>query len=59
MIDSTERQAAIRQMFPDLSEEKRREVQEALDSYCEVVLHIYERMERERRQRFDDPAHPS
>jgi len=46
-------------MFPDLSEEKRREVQEALDGYCEIVLRIYERMERERRQRFDDPAHPS
>jgi hypothetical protein len=59
MIETSERQAAIRTMFPDLSEEKRLEVQEVLDGYCEILLRIYERLERERKEHFDDSARPS
>jgi hypothetical protein len=41
-------------LFPDLQEKQLHEVRETLDEYCELLLQIFERLERERRQGFDD-----
>ncbi len=47
----------IKELFPNLSEKDLSEVGEALDGYCEIILRIFERLERERH--FDDGASAS
>ena len=44
----------IADLFPDLSENQLKEVRETLDRYCELLFQIFERLERERRNTFDD-----
>jgi hypothetical protein len=34
--------------FPSLPEERREEVRDFLDGYCEIALQVFERLERER-----------
>jgi hypothetical protein len=45
MEASIHKKPAIRNFFPDLSEEQRAEIEEFLDAYCEIVLEICERRE--------------
>lgn len=44
----------VSDLFPDLPESQRNEVRQTLDEYCQLLLTIFERLERERRQSFDD-----
>jgi hypothetical protein len=43
-------------LFPGLSETELKEAQEALDGYAGIVLQIFTRLERERREPFDGPT---
>jgi len=43
----------MRGLFPDLSEEQLKEVEETFHGYLEVAWRIYERVERERPEVFD------
>jgi len=43
----------VSELFPDLPESELNEVRETLDDYCKLLLTIFERLERERRQSFD------
>jgi len=45
---------SVSDLFPDLPEPQLSEVRETLDQYCQLLLTIFERMERERRHSFDD-----
>lgn len=45
----------LKKLYPDLSDDERAEVREFLNAYCELVLRICEREERERRGLFDAP----
>ena len=45
--EKTEREIAIRELFPQLTEDKLQEVGDFLDGYCEILLGIYERMVRD------------
>jgi hypothetical protein len=49
----------IRDLFPDLTEEQLKEVEETLHGYLEVALRIYERLEREHPEVFDRLKGPS
>lgn len=48
----------IRDLFPDLSEEQLKEVEETFHGYLEAVWRIYERLERERPEVFDKLEYP-
>ena len=54
-----EKTPTIRDLFPDLSEEKLKEVEETFHGYLEVAWQIYERLERERPEVFDRLKSPS
>ncbi len=56
-----EKQAAItiRDLFPDLSEETLKEVEETFHGYLEVAWEIYEEVKRERPEIFDKPKRSS
>jgi hypothetical protein len=43
-------------LFPSLPENRREEMRDFLDGYCEIALQVFERMERERRSSID-PSH--
>ena len=47
------KQLTIRDLFPDLSEEQLKEVEETFHGYLEVVWEIYEEVKRERPEAFD------
>jgi hypothetical protein len=53
---SEPKKITVADLFPSLSESEVKEVQEALDAYSDLALQIYIRLERERRERFDDPS---
>jgi hypothetical protein len=40
-------------IFPSLPEDRREEMRDFLDGYCEVALQVFERLERERRASID------
>lgn len=44
---------SLRDLFPGLSEEQLKEVEEAFLGYLEIAWRIYERLERERPEFFD------
>lgn len=44
----------ISELFPDISTDEQGAVQETLDTYCQLLLRIFERLERERGADFDD-----
>ena len=46
----------ISELFPNLPVTEQQAVQETLDAYCELLLQIFERLERERAGDFDDPC---
>ncbi len=50
------KQLTIRDLFPDLSEEQLKEVEETFHGYLEVVWEIYEEVKRERPEVFDTPG---
>jgi hypothetical protein len=50
----TEKEAHLRELFPNLTEQEFVEVRDLLHSYCEILLRIFTRLEQERRQDFDD-----
>jgi hypothetical protein len=56
---SKQEEPSLRDLFPDLSEEQRNEVEETFHAYLEVAWRIYERLERERPEVFDRLKHPS
>ena len=35
-------------LFPSLPEDRREEMRDFLDEYCEIALQVFERLERER-----------
>ena len=43
----------VSELFPDLPEDQLAEVRETLDGYCQLLLQIFDRLERERRRHFD------
>ena len=46
-------QIELGQLLPSLPEDRREEMRDFLDGYCEIALQIFERMERERRSSID------
>jgi hypothetical protein len=56
---SKEKELSIRDLFPDLSEEQLKEVEETFHGYLEVAWRIYERLEREQPDFFDRFKGPS
>lgn len=40
-------------LFPSLPEDRREEMRDFLDGYCEIALQVFERLERERRSSID------
>jgi hypothetical protein len=42
-------------LFPSLPEDRREEMRDFLDGYCEIALQIFERIERERPSNIDRP----
>lgn len=57
MTEAPRKQAkeiTVADLFPNLAENELNEVREALDAYCELLLRIFERLERERRGDFDE-----
>jgi ribosome recycling factor len=40
-------------LFPSLPEDRRKEMRDFLDGYCEIALQVLERLERERNSRID------
>ena len=56
---SIEKDLSLRDLFPDLSEEQLKEVEETFHGYLEIAWRIYERLERERPEVFDRLRPPS
>jgi hypothetical protein len=56
---SKQKEPSMRELFPNLSEEQLKEVEETLHGYLEVAWRIYERLERERPDVFDRLKSPS
>ena len=54
LFEKKPKQIPIAELFPNISEDHQRAVGETLDAYCELLLRIFERLENERRQHFDD-----
>jgi hypothetical protein len=50
------KEVTVADLFPGLSENELKEVEEALDAYCSIALQIFTRIERERRETFDGPT---
>jgi hypothetical protein len=46
-------------LFPSLPEDRREEMRDFLDGYCEIALEVFERIERERNARIDAPGQAS
>lgn len=42
-------------LFPSLPKERREEMRDFLDGYCEIALQVFERLERERLSSIDRP----
>ena len=56
---SIEKHLSLRDLFPDLSEEQLKEVEETFHGYLEIAWRIYERLEREQPEVFDRLRPPS
>jgi hypothetical protein len=54
LFEKKPNQIPISELFPNISEDQQQAVGETLDAYCELLLRIFERLESERRQHFDD-----
>ena len=46
-------------LFPSLPENRREEIRDFLDGYCEIALQVFERLERERLSGIDPPHQSS
>ena len=46
-------------LFPSLPEDRREEMRDFLDGYCEIALQVFERLERERNSPIDAPGQAS
>ena len=46
-------------LFPSLPENRREEIRDFLDGYCEIALQVFERLERERLSGIDPPLQSS
>jgi hypothetical protein len=51
--NSRQRTPSLRDLFPDLSDEQLKEVEDTFHGYLEIAWRIYERLERERPEFFD------
>jgi len=51
--NSTQGTPSLRDLFPDLSDEQLKEVEDTFFGYLEIAWRIYERLERERPEFFD------
>lgn len=49
----------IRDLFPDISEEQLKEVEETLHNYAAIAWRVCERLEREKAEGFDGPKQVS
>jgi hypothetical protein len=45
-------------LFPSLPEDRREEMRDFLDGYCEIALQVFERLERDRLSKID-PSQPN
>jgi hypothetical protein len=54
LFEKEPEQIPISVLFPDISSDRQRAVQETLDAYCELLLRIFERLESEGQTNFDD-----
>lgn len=59
MATKEAKEVTVADLFPGLSENDLKEVEEAMDAYCNLALQIFTRLERERREPFDGPSHAS
>ena len=57
MMDSDQKLALLREKFPGLPDEDLEEIKNFLDEYCELLLRIFHRLEREAGSDFDQEAH--
>jgi hypothetical protein len=46
-------------LFPSLPVDRREEMRDFLDGYCEIALQVFERLEREENARIDTPQQAS
>jgi hypothetical protein len=59
MTEEPQRQTkeiTVADLFPMLAENELNEAREALDAYCDLLLRIFERLERGRRADFDEDS---
>ena len=56
MLDDEQKRELLRTEFPQLGEEDILNMQRFLDDYCELILRIFDRVEREERPDFDRNA---
>jgi hypothetical protein len=54
LFEKQPKQISISELFPNIPVEEQQAVTDTLDAYCELLLRIFERLEKERRQDFDD-----
>jgi hypothetical protein len=53
MLDSDQKKKLLREHFPQLGEDKIENIETFLDEYCELILRIFDRLEREQGVDFD------
>jgi hypothetical protein len=52
--DHTRKQATIQDLYPKLTEDQLKEVEETLHNYAAIAWRVCERLEREKSGSFDD-----
>lgn len=53
MSERETKEITVADLFPGLSENELKDVQEALEAYCSIALQIFTRLEREHGSPFD------
>ena len=57
--DLSVKKTVIRDLYPDLSEDQLKEVEETLHNYAAIAWRVFERLEREKADGFDLGKNPS
>lgn len=53
MLNDKQKRELLRAEFPQMAEDDILNMQRFLDDYCELILRIFDRVEREKRTDFD------
>lgn len=59
MLDEEQKRELLRSEFPQLGEDDIATMQTFLDDYCELILRIFDRLEREQGTDFDQESRVS